>query len=287
MMIHAQIWLLFLAIDNLIVARFLDVTHLGYYALAVSVTTYIMLLPKGIGAALAPRMAERFGRTRELASIRHYATDVQQLLAYTLIPVLVGAAFFFMPVLIRQALPAFTPAIPVVRIVVAGSFFISLSNMPIKVILTSGRNWRLVGFMLACLAVNAGANYVAVAVLDRGLKGAAVATALSYFVLFVVVTCFAVRRPLGTSGVVAHIAEIVLVFVYMSAGLWGIQAAVGDGAGLGTELLAATGKFALFLVLLLPCAILVERRYGALTSLWSTLTAAARAVRRLRPRHAA
>jgi O-antigen/teichoic acid export membrane protein len=287
MMIHAQIWLLFLAIDNLIVARFLDVTQLGYYALAVSVTTYIMLLPKGIGAALAPRMAERFGRTREVGSIRHYATDVQQLLAYTLIPVLVAGAFFFMPVLIRHALPAFIPAIPVVRIVVAGSFFISLTNMPIKVILTSGRNWRLVGFMLACLAVNAVANYLAVAVLDRGLKGAAVATAFSYFVLFVVVTCFALRGPLGIRGLVAHVAELVLVFVYVSGSLWGIEWAFGHAAGgLGTDLLGATAKFSLFLVAMIPWALLVERRYSGLTSMWSMATAAARLLRRWIPRHA-
>jgi O-antigen/teichoic acid export membrane protein len=287
MMIHAQIWLLFLAIDNLIVARFLDVTQLGYYALAVSVTTYIMLLPKGIGAALAPRMAERFGRTGEVGSIRHYATDVQQLLAFTLIPILVASAFFLMPVLIRYALPEFSPAIPVVRITVAASFFISLSNMPIKVILTSGRNWRLVALMIGCLAVNGVANYLAVAVLDRGLKGAAVATALSYFVLFAAVTTFALRRSLGTRGVIAHIAELVLVFAYVSAALWGIEWAVGPGAGgLAGDLLTGTAKLGLFVVLLAPWAALVERRYKGLTAMRSMVSAGARVLRRWTRRYA-
>jgi O-antigen/teichoic acid export membrane protein len=287
MMIHAQIWLLFLAIDNLIVARFLDVTQLGYYALAVSVTTYIMLLPKGIGAALAPRMAERFGRTGEVGSIRHYATDVQQLLAFTLIPILVASAFFLMPVLIRYALPEFSPAIPVVRITVAASFFISLSNMPIKVILTSGRNWRLVALMIGCLAVNGVANYLAVAVLDRGLKGAAVATAFSYFVLFAAVTTFALRRSLGTRGVIAHIAELVLVFAYVSAALWGIEWAVGPGAGgLAGDLLTGTAKLGLFVVLLAPWAALVERRYKGLTAMRSMVSAGARVLRRWTRRYA-
>jgi O-antigen/teichoic acid export membrane protein len=287
MMIHAQIWLLFLAIDNLIVARFLDVTQLGYYALAVSVTTYIMLLPKGIGGALAPRMAERFGRTREIGAIRHYATDVQQLLAYTLIPVLMGAAFFFMPVLIRHALPEFTPAIPVVRIMVAASFFISLTNMPIKVILTSGRNWPLVGFMLACLAVNGGANYLAVAVLNRGLKGAAVATAFSYLVLFLVVTCFALYRPLGLRGLVTHVAELVLVFAYVSGALWGIEWALGSGAGgLVTDLAMASAKFALFVLMLTPWIVLVERRYRGISTMCSAVSAGARTLRRRLPRYA-
>src|SRR4051794_14996174 len=286
-MIHNQIWLLFLAIDNLIVASYLDVTHLGYYALAVSVTTYIMLLPRGIGAALAPRMAERFGRTQDVSSIRHYATDVQQLLAYTLIPVLVGAAFFLMPVLIRHALPAFTPAIPVVRITVAASFFISLTSMPIKVLITSGRQWGLVAFELGCLAVNGLANYVAVAVLDKGLKGAAFATAFSYFLLFLITTSFALRGTLGTRRVIAHIAQIVAVFAYVTGALWGIEWALGSGAGgLVTDMAMGVAKLALFLLVLTPWSILIERRYGGLSAMWSTATAGARALRRRLPRYA-
>ena len=38
LMLQAQIWLLFMGIDNLIVAGFISVKELGYYALAVSVT---------------------------------------------------------------------------------------------------------------------------------------------------------------------------------------------------------------------------------------------------------
>ena len=40
-MIQGQSWQLFLAIDNLIVAAFINVTNLGYYALAVSVTKWL------------------------------------------------------------------------------------------------------------------------------------------------------------------------------------------------------------------------------------------------------
>ena len=53
-MLQGQIWLLFMSIDNLIVAGFISVKDLGYYALAVSVTGYVLHMPRSIGAALFP-----------------------------------------------------------------------------------------------------------------------------------------------------------------------------------------------------------------------------------------
>jgi hypothetical protein len=88
-------------------------------------------------------------------------------------------------------------------------------------------------------------------------------------------------------GLLVHIGELVLVFAYVSAALWGIEGLLGHAAGgLGSDLLAATAKFALFLVTLIPWALLVERRYSGLTSMWSMGTAAARMARRSIPRRA-
>lgn len=280
MMIHSQIWLLFLAIDNLIVAHYLDVTNLGYYALAVSVTTYIMLLPKSIGAALAPRMSERFAARQRVSDIQHYATDVQRLLADMLIPLFVAGAFFFLPVLIRHALPAFTPAIPVVRIMVIASFFISLSNMPIKILHTTGRNWGLASFMLLCLLFNGAANYVAVAVLHLGLRGAAAATSLSYLIVFLAVTGYALRGTLGLRGLLGHLGELLLVVGYTSAALWAIEWLIGPGNGaLRYDVAVNVVKFGAFLVLMTPWLVRVQRRYRGLTAVWDMLRLGARKLR--------
>ena len=59
------------------------------------------------------RHAEIDGLNRRIESIRGYAVDTQRLLAYTLIPLFMGCAFYGMPVLIREVLPSFAPAIPV------------------------------------------------------------------------------------------------------------------------------------------------------------------------------
>jgi O-antigen/teichoic acid export membrane protein len=283
MMLQGQIWALFLVVDNLIVAAFIDVKHLGYYAVACSATTYVMLLPQGIGSALVPRMSESFGRTGDPASIGRYATDVQRLLAQMLVPVVVGAAFFLMPVLIRQALPQFTPAIPVVRIMVAASFVISLSTMPIKVLLATGHRWSVTGLTLLSLAINAIANYVAVGVLHGGLEGAAWAVAFSYFATFVVLTAFALTRTLPARRTIAHLGELIVVFAYTISALWAIEVVLGAGGGDPIhDVGIGAAKMAVLLVALAPLFALAEARFQGLTAVASLLRGATHKLARRR-----
>jgi O-antigen/teichoic acid export membrane protein len=229
-----------------------------------------MLLPQSIGAALSPRMSERFGRTADERSIGHYSTDVQSLLAQLILPLMVGAAFFLMPVLIREGLPQFTPAIPVVRIMVAGSFFIALSTMPIKVLLAAGYRWSVTGLTLLALAVNAIANVVAVGVLSGGLTGAAYAVVFSYFFTFVVLTSFALTRTSTRREATAHMGTIVIMFAYTVGALWAIEGLLGSGAGgFASDVLTGVAKLAILVVLLTPWIALAQRRLGAFTALSS------------------
>ncbi len=264
LMLQAQLWLLFMSIDNLIVAGFISVKDLGYYALAVSVTNYVLHLPRSIGASLFPRMTEEFVKTERIESIRHYATDVQRLLAYMLVPVFLGAAFFLVPMLIRVALPDFAPAIPVVRIMVAASFLIALVNQPLKVLTTAGYRWGITMVMLACLAFNGSCNYLAVAVFDWGLEGAAWATALSYLIAMVSLTGYAMVKIGSLKTAVAHIAEMLVVVAYVLGAAWGVEWLLGSGAQSTVgDVLLSLAKYGLFLIALAPWLIAGERRYGA------------------------
>lgn len=267
-LVFGEIWLLFMGIDNLIIAGFIDVESLGYYALAVSVTSYILYMPRSIGQALFPRMAERFGQTGDVTSLARYATEAQQLLAFILVPVFVGGAFFALPVLIHHALPEFDPAVEVVHIMVAGSFFIALCNLPIKAMTTAGKRLALILLVALCLGFNAGANYLAVAVLEEGIEGAAVATVISYGVVFLLTSGYALAMMLGTRRMVAHVGELLVVVGYVCGVLWGIEALLGgQERALVPEALVAGAKLALFVAAMAPWLVVAERRLGGLTRL--------------------
>jgi O-antigen/teichoic acid export membrane protein len=279
-MVFGQIWLLFMGIDNLIVAGFLSIEQLGYYALAISVTNYILQLPRSIGQALFPRMAERFGETGEVASFATYAIDAQRMLAYLIVPVFVAGAFYAFPVLIRHALPEFKPAIAVVHIMVAGSFVMALCNLPIKAMLTAGKRLALILLVGGCLGVNAAANYIAVAVLHRGIEGAAVATVFSYFVVFIATSGYALNMMMGGRSTIIHISELVFVAGYVAAAVWAIEELLGSGAGpFAGDVLTALAKLALFLVLLTPWIALAQKRVQGLSRLRSTAMKVVRIVK--------
>ncbi len=280
-MLQAQIWLLFMSIDNLIVAGFISVKELGYYALAVSVTGYVLHLPRSVGSALFPRMTETFSNTGDIRSIRHYAVDTQRILGYMLVPLFLGGAYFLVPVLIRHTLPEFSPAIPVIHIMVAGSFLVAMLNMPSKMLVTAGYRWGVTAMGLLCLAINAGANYLAVAVLEWGLEGAAAATVFSYLMAFLIMTGYALSKAFSAREVVAHMSELLLVVFYVVAAAWGIEELVGSGAGpLVSDGLIGIGKLAAFVVVISPWLLLAERRYQGPSQMAGMALKAARKVTR-------
>jgi len=265
-MVFSQLWLLFMGIDILIIARFIDVESLGYYALAISVTSYVLHLPRSVGQALFPRMAELFGKTQDVTSLSRHVADAQRLLAYILVPAFVGGAFFVTPVLIRHALPAFEPAIGVIHVMVAGSFVMALCNLPIKAMLTAGRRRPLLILVALCLGVNASANYVAVAVLERGIEGAAVATVASYVFAFLVTSGYGLTMMLGARRTIVHVGELLVVLAYVCSALWGIEGLLGSGAGpLLPDAFTATAKLALFGIALAPWLIIAEVRLQGLS----------------------
>ena len=180
------------------------------------------------------------------------------------VPLFLGGAFFLLPVLIRAVLPDFAPAIPVVRIMVAASFLIALVGMPLKVLTTAGYRWGITALMVGCLVVNALSNYLAVAVFDWGLQGAAWATAFSYLVAMVSLTGYAMIKVGGIREAVVHIAELLGVAAYVIAAAWGVEWLLGSGAnGVVDDVLLGVAKYALFVVALTPWLVVAERRYGA------------------------
>jgi hypothetical protein len=166
----------------------------------------------------------------------------------------------------------------------AGSFAVALVNMPTKVLITAGYRWPLVALMLACLGLNAGANYLAVGPLGQGIQGAAAATSASYLVTFVVLTAYALGKALPAGRVARHVGELLAVFAYVIGALWAIEWLVGPGGGgLVLDVAVAATKLLAFVVLMTPLLVRVQARYGSVATLWSLARAGARRLRRTRP----
>jgi O-antigen/teichoic acid export membrane protein len=186
--------------------------------------------------------------------------------------------------LIRQALPDFEPAIGAVQIMVAGSFVVALMNMPTKLLIAAGHRWPLVALMLACLAVNGAANWLAVGPLDGGIDGAAIATSASYVATFVALTSYALGKTLRPVEVARHVGALLAVFAYVIGALWAVEALVGpDGGSPGADVGLAVAKLLVFLVVVAPWLVLAEKRFHGLRTLWSSARTRTRRPSGVRP----
>jgi O-antigen/teichoic acid export membrane protein len=266
--VYAQIYLVFLSVDNLLVFKFLGAKPLGYYALACSVTSYLLYLPMTISAVLLPRMIERFSSNGDRRSIGTYAIQVQRIFTHVLLPPAIAASFFLLPVLVREALPAFKPAIPVIQVMVVGSFFISMVNVPAKALMTVGLRWSVTALMVASFIVNASANWIALGPLHLDVTAAAYATSLSYLTLFLSVTIYSLAKTDRGNEIARHVGEQVLAGAYLFAVIWAVEKFVGSGAGsavhdIGFGLL----KLALSMLLVSPLFIIDQRRHRTLSTL--------------------
>jgi O-antigen/teichoic acid export membrane protein len=183
-------------------------------------------------------------------------------------------------VLIRRALPAFTPSIDVVHIMVAASFLIALVHMPTELLITINRRWSATAIMLIGLLVNVGANYLVVGIWHKGITGAAWATALSYLVLLSMTTAYGLAAGLGGRDAIHHLLLVLACVGYSLGLLWGIETALGHGASIASDLALGIAKWLLFLLLCAPWFLYAERRFHGVTTLVGLLKQGARYLRR-------
>jgi O-antigen/teichoic acid export membrane protein len=278
--LYGNIWVLFISIDTLLVASLLSVKELGYYSLAVSVTAYLLFLPRVVTSAVFPRMQEMFGASERAASVRQFVWDVPRVLAFVFVPLLVAAVFFLLPVLIRAVLPAFVPGIPALRIMVVGGIFLALADMPIEFLVTVNARWLATSLILGCLALNAVVNYIAIGVLDGGIRGAALATAGSYLALFLVMSVAALRRVYARRRVVVQIATLLAVSAQLVGALWLFEWAFGSSGQHTADLGRACIKLALVYLVMVPWFVYAERSYGVFARLRGLVADARRWLRR-------
>jgi len=281
--LYSNIWVLFISVDTLLVASLLSVKQVGYYSLAVSVNSYLLFLPRIVSSAIFPRMQEAFGEREDAAAVRHYAWDVPRVLAFVFVPLMTAAAFFLLPVLVRAVLPAFAPGIPAMRVMVAGAIFLALADMPIEFLVTVNARWLAAGLIVACLALNAALNLLALVGFDGGIRSAAIATAVSYAALWLVMTVAALRRVYSARSVLLQVATLLAVSAQLMGVLWVLEWLIGDSADRSVDLALSLAKLALALIAMAPWFIYAERRYAVFARMIRLAGAAVERLRRAAP----
>jgi len=181
----------FTTIDRLLILRFLDAKSLGCYSLANLIFAPLLMIFTASNSVMYPRSAERYGETSDPRSLRRYITVPMENLA-TAIPILVGAIYIALPLLVKLFLPEYGGGVVATRILLLGLFLHAIAGMAGNVLLAMNKQILCLEVLLGTTVLNFGLSYAGLR-LGYGIEGVAAATSFAYFVFFLTSSIMAMR----------------------------------------------------------------------------------------------
>jgi O-antigen/teichoic acid export membrane protein len=205
------------SVDRLIIAAFLSKENLGFFGVGTIISGLIYFsFADVVRSVYAPRIMERLGQSESKLVLVDYLLQPTLIIAY-LTPVIIGTLYMAIHIPIVYYLPDYTPAIGVVRILSLGSFFISIAMISMIVIVALNLQFNLLFIMSAIILLNATFSYTFI-LAGMGIKGVAIGTCLSYFILSFICLLYTMRQfQLSFSFQLHNIVLIYAPFLYSLA----------------------------------------------------------------------
>ena len=126
-------------VDRLMVITFLGEKQLGYFGLALLLTSIISLVPSMASQVLYPRITYEFGNSgKSIEALRSFVL-IPPIIISTLLPIIIGSLYLSLPLVISVFLPAYTPGISAARIVIVGIFFFGIMGLTDYFLVTIGK----------------------------------------------------------------------------------------------------------------------------------------------------
>ncbi len=254
------------SLDKLIIFALIDSAATGYYSMAAFLSETINYIPLALSTVLFPRLMYHKGKGTDLTSMG-YLYDKPMIFLAGLIPVLLGTIALNIAVVIETLLPAYTPAVPVLQILLAGLFFTVIWSVPRGLLVVFDRQRIFIVAIPLLLLLGALLNVVAI-LLGYGIVGVACASVLFYAAVSTMANLY-VLGILQKSGAQKRrtMLQIHLPFVY---GLLGVVLLLRY-LHLDNQWLESLVGTVIYLVYCLPLLFYVDRKVRLVASLRAAL----------------
>jgi len=236
-------------------------TLLGVYSLASIICQGIFYVPNVLSMVMYPRFQERYGATASALSLQRFVELPLHVLADTLLAA-TAVLLVALPPAIAAFFPDYVDAIPPLRILLVGTYFLCLTPPAGQLLLTVRKQVRALfigipAMALALAAAYAGSRY--------GIEGVAAGVSIAFFVEFVAVNAYAFSHFTSALPIVMRLAGITATAALVVLATVAINRLVPPGPAPmavvgGARTLAA-------LVLSLPLLLRAVRRIRAIQTL--------------------
>ena len=250
-------------IDRLMVITFLGEKQLGYFGLALLLTSVVSLIPARASQVLYPRITHQFGSSgNNVEALRTFVLTPPVILS-ALLPILIGSLYLSLPLVISVLLPAYMPGVAAARIIVVGIFFYGILGLTDYFLVTIGKLKQYALFGCVALLLNIVLDYLFIQ-LGYGIEGVALGgTLITYFFYSCIVIGYSLfHYTKRFSDWVRFFARLWLPFIYMMVLLWLVEMAVDHmmPSASNTELLFSTiAKVIVYMLFCSPLMYVVFR----------------------------
>lgn len=250
-------------IDRIMVVTFLGEKQLGYFGLALLLTSVVSLIPAMASQVLYPRITYQFGSSgKNVEALRSFVLTPPVILS-ALLPILIGSLYLSLPLIISVLLPAYIPGIAAARIVIVGIFFFGILGLTDYFLVTIGKLKQYALFGCVALLLNIILDYLFLQ-LGYGIEGIALGgTLITYFFYSCIVIGYALSHYTKRLGDwVRFFLRLWLPFIYMIVLLWFVEMAVNHmmPSASNIELLFSTiAKLLFYILCCLPLMYVVFR----------------------------
>jgi O-antigen/teichoic acid export membrane protein len=132
----------FISLDKLAIGKFLGLTELGIYSIAVLAAGWVFLLPNMMQVVLLPWTMERFGDPAALESQRRFSVlPGRVMIAY--FSLAIGFFWILAPLLCRYVLGEYAAGIPAMKAALFGAAFVALQQQMYHICLGHKRHLGL------------------------------------------------------------------------------------------------------------------------------------------------
>jgi len=177
-------------LDRIMIIRLLGTEKLGFYTIALMVSVYIVQLPNLIYAVIFPRFYQAYGERQDIFNIKELFVKPTMVFA-NFFPIFIGIVILFLPLLVNYTLPLYSPGLVPAYILLLGSSFLALANMPGYLLIVLNKQIYMIVIGLLSIILGVGLNYLFVKKFNLGLPGIAMASGIAYFAYTTILISFA------------------------------------------------------------------------------------------------
>jgi len=246
--------------DQFVILATLGPTSLGVYSLTSIICNGIFYIPNVLSTVMYPRFQERYGATADVLSLRRFVELPLDVLADTLLA-LIAVLLIALPPAITVWFPKYVDAIPPLRVMLIGTYFLCLTPPAGQLLLTVRKQVRALFIGVPAAALAFAAAYVGS---PYGLVGIATGVSIACFAEFVAVNAYAFSHFCSARDIVFLVAR----FAATAAAVVLVTLAVERFVPAGPPLIAWFGGWRLLVIsaLALPLLARAARRIWSLQS---------------------